>query len=156
PGERYTGPEPSSIHHTLLTEEEMLQQQRKWWRWLGEESESGGIIGRYEGGMYYTEGVWRPSEHSIMRSLGYYFDQVGRERMTERISQRVPLIEDSTPTNQPVGPTDVLWVRTVHPVFHELDVIWEVNGQEIPDTHNSRYLKLADLGVEPGDVITVR
>src|SRR5262245_31590847 len=46
-GEPYTGSEPASIHHTLLTEQQMRDQQQKWWRWLGEPSESGGVIGRH-------------------------------------------------------------------------------------------------------------
>ena len=72
----YTGGEPSSVHHTLLTIDQMLTQQKKWWRWIGEPSEAGGLIGRYEGGMYFDKCVWRPSQHSIMKSLGYYYDQV--------------------------------------------------------------------------------
>ena len=71
-GAPYEGPEPSSIHHTLLTEQQMRDQQAKWFRWLGEPSESGGTIGRYEGGMYAGSGVWRPSAHSMMKALGYY------------------------------------------------------------------------------------
>ncbi|NHC15412.1 M64 family metallopeptidase [Motilibacter deserti] len=150
PGGRYTGGEPSSIHHTLLTEQQMLDQQRKWWRWLGEPSESGGVIGRYEGGQYFDSGIWRPSKHSMMISLGYYFDQVSRERMTQRISQRVNLIEDSTPTSAPVGRTDVLWVETAHPVYHDLDVTWAVDGTAIPNTQNSRDLDLETLGLAAG------
>ncbi|MGY4771515.1 M64 family metallopeptidase [Kribbella sp. CWNU-51] len=75
-GAPYEGSEPASIHHTLLTEQQMRDQQQKWFRWLGEPSESGGRIGRYEGGMYAGSGVWRPSAHSMMKALGYYFDQV--------------------------------------------------------------------------------
>ena len=26
--------------------------------------------------MYATTGVWRPSAHSMMKTLGYYYDQV--------------------------------------------------------------------------------
>ena len=38
-----------------------MEQQKKWWRWLGEPSESGGIIGRYEGGMYTTRASGGPA-----------------------------------------------------------------------------------------------
>src|SRR6201991_8600 len=93
----YTGGEPSSVHHTLLTIDQMLAQQKKWWRWLGEPSGAGGLIGRYEGGMYFDKCIWRPSQHSIMKSLGYYYDQVSREVMTQRISSRVKLVDASTP-----------------------------------------------------------
>jgi hypothetical protein len=158
PGGPYTGGEPSSIHHTLLTEEQMLAQHAKWWRWLGEESTSGGIIGRYESGLTASSGVWRPSEHSIMRWLGNYYDQVGRERMTQRISGRRntnALALGATPIDRPVGPNEVVWVETPHPVHHELDVTWRVNGAVVRDTHNSRNLELARVGVDAGDTVSV-
>lgn len=131
-GAPYTGAEPGSIHHTLLTEDQMRQQQRKWWRWLGEPSESGGVIGRYEGGMYAGSGVWRPSRHSMMKTLGYYFDQVSRERMTQRISSRASLIQAGTPTAGPVAGDQVVWLQTLHPVSHELTVTWSLDGQALP------------------------
>src|SRR6201999_2200803 len=34
----YTGNEPSSFHHTILSAQEMITRQVKWWRWIGEES----------------------------------------------------------------------------------------------------------------------
>ncbi len=154
PGGPYTGPEPASMHMTLLTEEEMRTQQRKWWRWLGEVSESGGTIGRFEGGQSRTTGIWRPSKHSMMISVGYYFDQVSRERMTQRISEQVALIASSTSTDAPVGPRDVIWVETAHPVYHELNVSWQVDGKAIPSAANSRYLNLGALGLPKAATVT--
>ena len=58
----------------------------KWWRWLGEESLSGGIIGLHEGGGMYPCGQRRPSQHSIMRWIGFDWDQIGREHMVARIT----------------------------------------------------------------------
>ena len=156
PGDPYQGGEPGSIHHTLLTVPEMLAQQAKWWRWLGEESESGGVIDRYESGLYSASGVWRPSRHSMMRWLGYYFDQVSRERMTERISGRRDLASlaiTATPGDE-VGADDVLWVETPHPTYHELDVTWSLNGEQL-DTDNSRNLDLEPLDVVAGDLVGV-
>jgi hypothetical protein len=66
----------------------MIATQFKWWRWIGEESLSGGVIGLWEGGNTFPCGVRRPSQHSMMRWLGFYFDQVGREHMTYRITGR--------------------------------------------------------------------
>ena len=132
--------EPSSIHHTRMSSEEMIENKAKWWRWLGEESESGGIIRAadpdgYESGAYYSSNVWRPSKHSMMRWLGFYFDQVSREHMTQRITglrnaNEMPV--SSTPEGE-VGPNDVVWVETMHPRFHELDVTWEINGEVVPN-----------------------
>jgi hypothetical protein len=131
PGGTYTGAEPDSIHHTLLTEQEMKAQKTKWWRWLGERSEAGGTIGRYEGGLYFSKGVWRPSRHSMMKSLGYYYDQVARERMTQRISGKVNLVQAHTPNNAPVGDDRALWVETMHPTGHRLSVTWTSDGKTV-------------------------
>ncbi|MGE8206989.1 M64 family metallopeptidase [Heyndrickxia sp. NPDC080065] len=162
PGGQHPISEPSSIHHTRMSSEQMIEKKTKWWRWLGEESESGGIIraadsNGYESGVYYSSNVWRPSEHSMMRHTGFYFDQVSREQMTQRITgmrnaNMMPLL--STTVGE-VGPNDVVWVETMHPRFHILDVSWEINGKEISDTHNSRYIKLADLNVKNGDTVKV-
>src|SRR5688572_17441885 len=130
-GGTYTGTEPNSAHHTLLTEEQMRAQRAKWWRWLGEESLSGGVIGRYEGGTYQVAGVWRPSKHSMMISVGYYFDQVSREQMVRRISAQVELISASTATDAPVGRTDVIWIEPAHPVYHDLTITWSIDGRAL-------------------------
>ncbi|WP_131736454.1 M64 family metallopeptidase [Actinomadura roseirufa] len=148
PGGTYTGPEPTSIHHTLLTEQEMTTQKKKWWRWLGERSEAGGTIGRYEGGLYSSKGVWRPSRHSMMKTLGYYYDQVGRERMTERISAKVNLVQSNTPTEQPVGTDRVLWVEALHPTGHSLSITWTVDDK--PLRNAGANLDLSRLHLQSG------
>lgn len=150
----YTGREPSSAHHTLQTAEQMAEQKTKWWRWLGEESESGGIIDVYEGGMYYSTGIYRPSQHSMMKSLGYQMDQVSREIMTEKVAGRAPLVPASTSTDAAVAPNQVLYVETSHPVYHENDVTWAVNGEAVDNPANLRTLDLGKLGVKAGDTVT--
>lgn len=146
-GGPYTGGEPASAHHTLLTEQQMLAQQKKWYRWLGEQSESGGRIGRYESGMYASTGVWRPAAHSMMKTLGYYFDQVSREQMTQRISAKTNILSDGVPAGV-VGADRVLWVETMYPVSHQLDVTWTVDG--VVAARGSRNLNLATLGLTAG------
>ncbi|WIX92872.1 M64 family metallopeptidase [Amycolatopsis sp. DG1A-15b] len=131
PGGAYEGGEPDSVHHTLLTEPQMRAQHAKWWRWLGEPSEAGGTIGRFEGGLYSQTGVWRPSRHSMMKTLGYAFDQVGRERMTQRIAAKVPLIAGGTPAGT-IGADRVVRVRPLHPVSHRLDITWTLDGTRLP------------------------
>lgn len=146
PGGAYEGGEPDSIHHTLLTEQQMRDQHAKWWRWLGEPSESGGRIGRFEGGLYTQTGVWRPSAHSMMKTLGYAFDQVGRERMTQRISAKVPLISGGTPEGT-IGAEGVVGVRTMHPVSHRLDVTWTLDGVRL---RGREAVDLRKVPVKPG------
>src|SRR5688572_5394374 len=154
----YAGGEPGSFHHTLYTDPaQMVTDQHKWWRWIGEESLSGGTIGLWEGGNTFPCGIRRPSQHSMMRWIGFYFDQIGREHMTYRITGRrnanaMSLLHTSLGQ---VGPEDVVWVETQHPKFHELTVTWSVNGVVVPGTANSRNLELAELDVAPGDVVSV-
>ncbi|MFP1628823.1 M64 family metallopeptidase [Streptomyces sp. 5K101] len=150
PGGTYSGGEPASAHHTLLTEEQMREQRAKWWRWLGEESESGGVIGRHEGGMYSTKGVWRPSKHSIMKTLGYAFDQVEREVMVQKISAKVNLVQGHTPATAPIGDDRTVWVDTLHPVGGELDVVWRLDGDRLRGVGDARTVDLRRLGLTPG------
>jgi IgA peptidase M64 len=147
-GEPYDGGEPDSAHHSLLTEPRMLAEHRKWWRWLGEDSESGGPIARYEGGMYAGTGLWRPAAHSMMKTLGYYFDQVARERMTQRISAKTTILADGVPAGT-VGADRVLWIETAYPVSHQLDVTWTVDGATA--TTGARSLDLSTLDLSAGE-----
>jgi hypothetical protein len=146
PGGAYEGGEPSSIHHTLLTERQLRDQHAKWWRWLGEPSESGGTVGRFEGGLYTQTGIWRPSRHSMMKTLGYSFDQVGRERMTQRISAKVPLVSGGTPAGT-IGADRVVWLRTMHPVSHRLDITWTLDGVAL---RGREAVDLRQAHVKPG------
>ncbi|WP_205315250.1 M64 family metallopeptidase [Nonomuraea lactucae] len=148
PGGAYPQGEPSSPHHTLLTEQQLRDHKRKWWRWLGEPSESGGPIARYEGGLYYSSGVWRPSRHSMMKTLGYYFDQVSREIMVQRITAKTEVIQAATPTAAPVGADRVLWVEPMRPLGHALTVTWTVDGRDLPG--DATALDLRTLGLSPG------
>ncbi|MEV4330925.1 M64 family metallopeptidase [Streptomyces sp. NPDC049597] len=150
PGGTYSGGEPASAHHTLLTEEQMREQRAKWWRWLGEESEAGGVIGRHEGGMYSTKGVWRPSKHSIMKTLGYAFDQVEREVMVQKISAKVNLVQGHTPDTAPIGDDRTVWVDTMHPVGGELDVVWRLDGERLRAVGDARTVDLRRLRLPPG------
>src|SRR3569833_2819774 len=150
PGGAYTGGEPDSIHHTLLTEPQMRRQRAKWWRWLGETSTAGGVIGRYEGGMYDTTGVWRPSAHSMMKTLGYAFDQVERDRMTLAISGKRGLVQDDTPTGAPIGADRVVWLETLHPVSHPLHITWTLDAKTIPGSTDRHNVDLARQHLKPG------
>jgi len=154
PGGAYTGGEPSSVHHTLLTEDQMRAQRAKWWRWLGEESESGGVIGRHEGGLYSTTGVWRPSRHSMMKTLGYAFDQVEREVMVQAIAAKVNLVEAHTPNTAPIGADRTVWVDTLHPLGGELAVEWRLDGRTL-DTRGARTVDLRSLGLSLGRTHTL-
>jgi IgA peptidase M64 len=171
----YTGPEPSSFHHTVYSsEQQMIADKHKWFRWLGEESLSGGRVGLHEGGGTYPCGQRRPSEHSMMRWLGFDWDQVGRENMVARITglrnsgqMAVRGTQSSQPitdkgairTLAPLGPDagtvphdGVLWAEAGHPRFHQLSFTWRAGGQVIGTDQN---LDLAPLNLSAGTVVEV-
>ncbi|ANZ21605.1 secreted protein [Streptomyces noursei ATCC 11455] len=77
----YDGPEPTEVNVTKLGETQMADQSQKWYRCIGKESPDGGKIGAYEGGKYQTKGIFRPTEDSLMRSLGREFNLPGLEAM---------------------------------------------------------------------------
>ena len=154
----YTGGEPGSFHHTIRTSaQNMIDTQFKWWRWIGEESLSGGEIGLHEGGNTFPCGIRRPSQHSMMRWIGFYWDQVGREHMTYRISglRNANAMPVANPAVGAISHDAVVWVETPHPRFHELEITWSINGVDVADTHNSASLDLETAGVSPGDIVQV-
>jgi len=92
----------------------------------------------------------------MMISLGYYFDQVSRERLAERIAQRTQLIAAAAPTDAPVGRGDFLWIDTAHPVYHELDITWRLGEAILTESRNQPFLDLSHLRLPPGpQTITV-
>ena len=151
PGGPYKGAEPGSAHHTLLTEEQMRAEKKKWFHWLGDESESGGKIGRFEGGQYTTTGVWRPSKHSMMISIGYYFDQVSRERMVQRISEQTNLIARARATDTPLGINELVCIEPAQPNFHSLEITWQLNGVEMKDRRGASCVDMAVIDTPKGD-----
>ena len=165
-GPAYTGNEPTSPHMTVMSIEDMLTKQAKWFRWLGEPSESGGKIERFEGGSQRSSGVFRPSKHSMMISVGYYFDQVSREQMVRRISEQVKLIADATPEDAVLSPkTDIIWIDTPQPTYHELTITWLVDGKPVRPApgggananvqQNFRHFDLRENRVPAGAIVTV-
>src|SRR4051794_8650930 len=131
----YTGGEPSSFHHTIMSAAQMLAAKTKWWRWLGEESLAGGTIGTHEGGGMFPCGQRRPSEHSMMRWIGFDFDQIGLEHMVPRVTglrNSGQMNVQSTPTTGAVAKDGVLWVESGHPRFHPLNVTWRIGGPAGP------------------------
>ena len=151
----YTGNEPGSFHHTILSAQEMLTRQTKWWRWIGEESLSGGIIGTHEGGGGYPCGQKRPSEHSMMRWIGFDFDQVGLEHMVARVTgmrNAGQMSVQNTPTGA-VASDQVLWVEPGNPRFHGVTVTWRSGGPTGPIIGTGRNLDLEPLNLAPGTVV---
>ncbi|WP_158845171.1 M64 family metallopeptidase [Saccharothrix deserti] len=84
PYDRYTGAEPTEVNVTADA------TGSKWSAYLGQASPDGGVVGAFEGARYYTSGLYRPTENSIMRTLGREFNLIGRDAMINAFKAKVP------------------------------------------------------------------
>ncbi|MFI1400958.1 M64 family metallopeptidase [Streptomyces sp. NPDC020681] len=142
----YTGPEPGESNITRLSTDEMAAQQAKWYRWLGQQSPDGGTIGAYEGGGYHGHGLNRPTENSIMRTLGREFNLPGREAMIAGFHQHAPVLTGLTPTHRQLRGGERIRVEaSAHARLR-----WYVDGREARQARDASSVTLSALGV-PAD-----
>jgi hypothetical protein len=85
----YTGSEPGHPNASKLNESQMRQLNAKWAAYLGRPTPDGGAIGAFEGGSYCDRGVFRPSQDSMMRSLGREFNLIGVDAITAAVNAHV-------------------------------------------------------------------
>lgn len=84
PYDRFGGTEPTEVNVTADP------TGAKWSAYLGQASPDGGVVGAFEGARYYKLGLYRPTENSIMRTLGREFNLVGRDAMITAFRAKVP------------------------------------------------------------------
>ncbi|GGK00235.1 hypothetical protein GCM10010123_32680 [Pilimelia anulata] len=88
PNDRYTGAEPSEVNVSTYPSATMTQKKVKWHAYIGKDSPDGGRIGTFEGAYYYKRGAYRPTENSLMRSLGREFNLIGLDVMKAAILRK--------------------------------------------------------------------
>ncbi|MGH2686248.1 MAG: M64 family metallopeptidase, partial [Actinomycetota bacterium] len=145
--------EPGQYNITASPEAEMRTSQIKWWRWLGEPSPDGTVVGTYEGGGYYRMGMYRPTDASLMRFLGRPFNLPGREKMTQSFYEFVDPIESAPPQDIPLDRRKPLVIDVVDPIGHALSIDWFVDGQLIPSAADQTSFRLPKKG---GSQVSVR
>ncbi|MFJ3922043.1 M64 family metallopeptidase [Streptomyces sp. NPDC090022] len=132
--ERYEGPEPADGNVSTLGADAMAAQGAKWHRWLGETSPDGGPVGTYEGGGYYVQGLNRPTDNSLMRSLGRPFNLPGLEAMIAGFHRHANLLTPRTPTDRILRPGSVAEVdvpRLAPADGRQATVRWYLDGKEL-------------------------
>lgn len=142
----YTGPEPGESNLTKLSADEMSAQKVKWHQWLGQASPDGGTVGAYEGGGYHGHGLNRPTEDSIMRTLGREFNLPGREAMIAGFHQHAPVLTSATPTDRKVRGTERIRVEA----SSHARLRWYVDGREARQARDAGTVTLKSLRV-PAD-----
>ena len=155
----YTGNEPQLVNASTYDEATMAANGEKWAAWLGA-SEPGfdGTVGTFEGALYRRFGIYRPSERSMMRSLGRDFNLVSAEKILMEIYLEVEPIDSASDPTLDYGSTDVLSVTPMNVMGAPLGVQWSLNGAPIPGATGTT-LDLAALNLPSGQAqvsVTVR
>ena len=123
-GSHYTGPEPFEANVTTSAAGD------KWARWIGYQQEGIGTIGAFEGGRYFTTGLYRPSMDSKMKSLGKPFDAIAREQFVLKFYSLVDPIDSATPSGLLTDPGS-LTVNVIDPAL--IKIRWSLAGSVLAD-----------------------
>ncbi|WP_260867814.1 M64 family metallopeptidase [Streptomyces sp. SAJ15] len=142
----YTGAEPTGSNISKLSAEELSAQRKKWYRWIGQDSPDGGKVGTYEGGGYYPRGINRPTENSIMRTLGREFNLPGREAMIAGFYRHASVLSSTTPKGSVLTRNAKLTVS----LPASASVRWYVDGKEVTAAAGKTTVTPASLGA-PAD-----
>ncbi len=143
----YTGAEPAEANITKLSADEMTAQRQKWYRWIGRTSPDGGTVGAYEGGGYYPKGLFRPTDNSIMRTLGREFNLPGREAMIAGFYRHASVLTSDRRADSRIGRGERVTVRLS---ASSAVLRWYVDGREVADARGRVSVTPRSLGV-PAD-----
>ncbi|WP_078859598.1 M64 family metallopeptidase [Streptomyces rubellomurinus] len=139
---------------STLNADDMRKKQTKWWRWLGAESpDGGGTIGAYRS----ANGLYRPTQDSVMRTLGSAYNLPSREAIIEELYRKVRPTDPPAPAPGEVAGRPRLDVRPL-PLTgaRQLRVEWKLDGAPVPpQAVDGGRLDTALLDLEPGRTATV-
>ncbi len=141
PGGLYTGAEPSQPNVTTDP------AGAKWAAWIGYNDPQLGVIGAYQGGMCYSQGIYRPSLTSRMRVLDQPYDAISREMIIRSIYSFVRPMDSHTPDDATLVDPAKLSVSVVDPAV--IDVDWSVNGTPV-SLNSGATFDLRSLGYQAG------
>jgi len=136
---QYTGSEPREGNVSIYQRATMSQYRLKWYQWLGQATPDGGVIYTYEGARYYARGIYRPSQNSIMRTLGRQFNLPSREAMVAAFDRETGLIDSSTALAS--AAPQHLWVRPLP--SPTISTTWQVDGHPAGTGNDLDLTKLA-------------
>ncbi|MFC9292798.1 M64 family metallopeptidase [Streptomyces sp. NPDC057011] len=146
--EKYTGPEPAESNSSTLPADRMAAERAKWYRWLGEQSPDGGTVGAYEGGGYFTTGLYRPTDNSIMRVLGKPFNLPGVEAMIAGFHRHARTVTPLTPTDRTLRVRHTAKAavpRLAGADGRQLVVRWYLDGRELKRFEGRTEVPVAQL-----------
>lgn len=150
---RYTGAELGSLNSSIYTADQLAARQTKWYRWLGQQSPDGGTVGAYEGSSYYPQGIYRPTENSIMRTLGRKFNLPGAEAMVNGFHRHAKTVTAGAgvSTRSALGPGARASVEVPTPIGDRgTDLRWYLDGTEVAGLRGKTDVRITE-GLVPDD-----
>lgn len=121
----YTGPEPGEVNVTANP------AGQKWSQWLGSNG-----VGVFQGARYYDNGLYRPWDNCLMRSLGRPLCSVCREQITRVTHRIVSTIDAPTPASSnltfgPADPPQTFSFTNLAPASSTTTITWTLDGQPV-------------------------
>lgn len=149
-GATYNGPEVNDRNMSIRTATEQTNLMTKWFRWVGTNNPAfDGLVNSFEGAGYNQFGLYRPTNNSLMRSLGRPFNLPSIEAILRQIYVIVDPIDDSSSMAAVYDGTETLFVLPMQPAGHALDVQWALDGMDIAGATGTT-LDLCTLNLAPG------
>jgi len=133
----WPGGEPSPVNASIFEDVDMQSMQRKWWDWLGS-SDEGGVCGTFEGCNYSEQGIYRPTNNSMMRNLNRPFNNVSIEALILEIYRLVDPIDGASPPGV-YNSSNTIEIQTVDPIGHALSIQWYADGQPVPGANGKTF-----------------
>ncbi|WP_246841010.1 M64 family metallopeptidase [Hahella sp. CCB-MM4] len=103
----------------------------KWQHWTNVDAN----IGVYEGAMYCANGMYRPSQTSMMKVLGEPFYAVNESEIVRRIYGKVNVIDAKDPVQTDIsmnkGEARNFTITPVDTTSHTVKTLWYLNDQQI-------------------------
>ncbi|MER7988778.1 M64 family metallopeptidase [Streptomyces noursei] len=149
--EQYSGPEKPEANSSVLDAAAMGGARTKWYRWLGATSPDGGAVGAYEGGNYYVKGLFRPTEDSLMRTLGKPFNLPGAEAMVAGFYRHATPAAPADRSRTWQTTARLALPRTPDAAHGPLTVRWYLDGRELPGQRNRDRVALREVAVGRGE-----
>ncbi|MEV7415528.1 M64 family metallopeptidase [Streptomyces sp. NPDC089919] len=148
PYDTYTGPEAWESNISIYTAARLKDRRAKWYRWIGEKSPDGGKVGAFEGAGYYTKGLYRPTENSLMRILGVPFNLPGVESMIAGFYRHARIATAVTPTGTTLRTGKSAKLTVPHLVTssgRKLTVRWYLDGKAVRSLDGKTSVSVSSL-----------
>ncbi|WP_377270403.1 M64 family metallopeptidase [Peterkaempfera sp. SMS 1(5)a] len=154
-GDEYDSAPSDADYPNLSTDDAqaMLHNHTKWWRWLGAPAPGGGVVGAYRS----TNGLYRPTLDSVMRTLGGAYNPPSQEAVIKAIYRLIDPLDAVGPAAGPLSGHPRLWVRPI-PLAGggRMQVVWRVDGHPVrPRSGDGTWLDPAELRLRHGRAVTV-